>query len=174
MADTDESFQLRVFGLATFHAASFVVAVVMAFHLRDALPAALQSLHTASGFAAFVFFWATTWFATRTGLRNVGFDDTLSESFVASAVVAAGWNGLYIFVVLFAGFFFLVVLREPGAVGSVLAVFLLGSTVGSLVAFVIGGLVGLLYGLVDAGLLRVSAALFRWAHGSPSRGLPRT
>jgi hypothetical protein len=169
MADTDESFSLRLFGLATFHAASFVVAVVMAFHLRGALPAALQSLHTASGFAAFAFFWATTWFATRTGLRKVGFDDTLSESFVASAVVAAGWNGLYIFVVLFAGFFFLVVFREP-RVGSALAVFLLGSTVGSLVAFVIGGLVGLLYGLVDAGLLGVSAALLRWAHGSPSRG----
>ena len=163
MADTDESFHLRLFGLATFHAASFLVAMVMVFHLRGFLPEALQRLDTATGFAAFGLFWTTTWFATRTGLRNVQLDDTMSESFVASAVVAAGWNGLYVFIALFAGFLF-VVIREP-IVGSVLAVFLIGSTIGSLFAFVIGGLVGLLYGLVDAALLGFSAALFRWAGG---------
>jgi hypothetical protein len=159
MADTDESFHLRLFGLATFHAASFLVAIMMFVHLRGFLPAALERLGTATGFAAFGLFWTTTWFATRTGLRNVRLDDAISESFVASAVVAAGWNGLYVFIALFAGVLFLVI-REPGA--PVLAVLLIGC-IGSLVAFVIGGLAGLLYGLVDAGLLGISAALFRWA-----------
>jgi hypothetical protein len=177
MADTDESFHLRFFALATFHAASFVVVVVMFFHLRGFLPAALERLGTATGFAAFGLFWTTTSFATRRGLRNVQFDHTLSESFVASTVVAAGWNGLYVFIVLLAGLLFVIV-REP-LVGSVPAVFLIVSTIGSLAAFVIGGLVGLLYGLVDAALLRIGAALFRWAAGSSSRGsddsrLPRT
>ena len=161
MADTDESLHLRLFGLATFHAATFLVAIMMFFHLRGLLPAALERLGTATGFAAFGLFWTTTWFATRRGLRHVRLDDNISESFVASTVVAAGWNGLYVFFVLFAGFL-VVVIREPRG-GSVLAVFLIGSIVGSLLAFVIGGLVGLLYGLVDAALLGFSAALVRWA-----------
>ena len=160
MADTDESFHLRVFGLATFHATSFLVAIVMLVHLGGALPAELERLGTATGFAAFGLFWTTTWFATRRGLRTVRLDDPFSESFVASTVVAAGWNGLYVFIALLVRVLFLVN-RDPGA--SVLAVLLIGSTIGSLFAFVIGGLVGLLYGLVDAGLLGFSAALVRWA-----------
>lgn len=160
MADTDDPVHLRLFGLATFHAASFLVAIMMFLHLRGALPPALERLGTATGFAAFGLFWTTTWFATRRGLRHARLDDTISESFVAATVVAAGLNGLYVFIVLLARVLFLLS-RDPGA--SVVAVFLLGSTIGSLVAFVIGGLVGLLYGLVDAALLGVSAALVRWA-----------
>ena len=175
MADTDDSFHLRLFSLATFHAASFVVAVMLSFHLRGALPSALQRLDTATGFAAFGLFWTTTWFATRAGLLNVRRDDTGSDSFVASTVVAAGWNGLYVFAALFVVVLLFALVGAPaylargGPIGPILTLFLIGSTLGSLVAFVIGGLVGLIYGLAEAALFGVSAALFRWTDVSAKK-----
>src|SRR5580765_5693023 len=118
MADTDESdesFHLRLWSRATFRVASFTAAVVMSIHLRASLPAALSRLDTTTGFGFFLLLWSTTWFATRRGFRYRRLARADSESSVAAAVVAGGWNGLYLYVVLFVGFTFPIITRERPA-----------------------------------------------------------
>jgi hypothetical protein len=160
MACTSESSSLELWSLATFRVASFTGSVVVYLHWRGSLPATLSRLDTAAGFGFFLLLWATTWLATRTGRRYRRLANSSFGRGVASTIVAGGWNGLYVFVVLFLGLLFFIIREQR--VASVLGIALIGSTLGGLVAYVIGGLVGLLYGLVDAMLFGVSARLFRW------------
>lgn len=159
MADT-ESFSLQLWSRATFRVASFTAVVAMSIHLRGSLPAALSQLDTAIGFGFFLYLWTTTWFATRRGFRYRRRAEAHAESSIAATVVAGGWNGLYLFAVLFAGLLFPIVTQQREA--PLLLIVLFGSTCGSLLAFVVGGAVGLLYGLIEALLLGLSAALLRW------------
>jgi hypothetical protein len=160
MAGTNESFSLELWSLATFRVATFTVSVVLSFHLGGSLSATLSRLDTATGFGFFLLLWATTWLATRTGLRQMRRGNSSSNQRLASAIVAGGWNGLYVFIALLVGFLFFTIRDQRGA--SVLPSIPIGFTIGGLLAFVVGGLVGLLYGLVDAMLLGFSAWLFRW------------
>jgi hypothetical protein len=164
MASTDEPHPLELWSLATFRAASFTAAVVLSFHLRGALPAALSSLDTATGFGFFLLLWVTTWRATRTGLRLGRDGHGLFDRRVAPSIVAGGWNGVYVFIGLLAAFLFLMVLKQR--FGSVLVFGVIGSTIGSLLAFVVGALAGLLYGLVDALLIGFSDRLFQWVRSA--------
>lgn len=160
MAGTNESVSLELWSLATFRVTSFTASVVMSFHVGGSLSATLSGLDTATGFGFFLLLWTTTWFATRTGLGYLRRADSVVEPRVISTGVAGGWNGVYVFIVLLVGFLFFTIREQR--VASVLAIALIGSTVGSLLAFFIGALVGLLYGLVDAMLFGFSAWLFNW------------
>ena len=169
MASTEEPHSLELWSLATFRVASFTGAVVLSFHLRGSLPAALSRLDTATGFGVFLLLWVTTWCATRTGLRLGRDGDGLFDRRVAPTIVAGGWNGLYVFVGLLAAFLFLMV-REQG-VASVLVFAVIGSTLGSLLAFAVGAVAGLLYGLVDGLLIGFSARLFQWVRSKAKPSL---
>ena len=161
MASTNDSLSLGLWSLATFRVASLTASVVMLFHLRGSLSATLSRLDTATGFGGFALLWATTWFATRTGLRYMQRTDSFVERRVASTIVAGGRNGVYVFFILLVVFSLFTIKGQ--SVRFILAVVLIGSTIGNVFAFVVGGLVGLLYGLVDATLFGFSAWLFRWA-----------
>src|SRR4051812_27320767 len=94
---------LRAWSLATFHAVSFVVAMVGGGHLNGSLRSRLGSLDTVTGVAAFLALWAITWFVTPTGLRKMEppIDAAGSGAIVMSMTVAGGWNGIAIFAGLF-------------------------------------------------------------------------
>jgi hypothetical protein len=160
MASTSELSSLELWSLAAFRAASFTAAVVLSFHLRGSLPATLSRLDTATGFGFFLLLWATTWFATRTGLRYGRGADGLVDRRVMPTIVAGGWNGVYVFIGLQVALLFLMIPEQR--VASILVVAVIGSILGSLLAFVVGAVAGVLYGLVDAILFGVSARLFQW------------
>jgi hypothetical protein len=157
---------LRVWSLATFHTATFVAAVVVGLHVRGSMAAALSRLSTALGVGFFLVFWASTWAATRAGLRALESDDDdhVAGSIVMRLTVAGGWNGIGIFAVLAPGFLFNLALHGTPAPAFVPLV-VLGGAIGGSLAFTIGAVVGFVYGLVDAALLRGGAALLRWTQG---------
>src|SRR5260221_6040094 len=101
MAGTNESFSLELWSLATFRVTSFTATVVMSFHVGGSLSATLNGLDTATGFGFFLLLWATTWFATRTGLGYMRHGDSLVESRVVSTGVAGGWDSIGAFFILF-------------------------------------------------------------------------
>jgi hypothetical protein len=154
---------LRVWMVATFHTLSFVVAVVAVVHAGGSLADRLARLDTTTGVLLFLAFWATTWGATRAGLRKIqpDLDEASSGSMVMSTTVAGGLNGVVIFAILLIGFAFRLTTGEAGL--ATLPVLFLTAAIGTTLAFTTGAVVGMAYGLIDAALLGCSAALFRWA-----------
>jgi hypothetical protein len=170
MASTDEPASLELWSLAAFRAASFTAAAVLLLHRRGSLAATLSRLDTAIGVATYLLLWTTTWFATRTGLRLGRDEDGLVGRRVMPAIVAGGWNGVYVFIAPLIGVLGLII--SQGSVLSVLPIAAIGSTLGSLLAFVVGAVAGWLYGMLEALLDRVGSRLFEWvtaADGSSDR-----
>jgi hypothetical protein len=112
MASTDEPASLELWSLAAFRAASFTAAAVLLLHRRGSLAATLSRLDTAIGVAAYLLLWTTTWFATRTGLRRIAAAVvTVAVQRVMPAIVAGGWNGVYVFIAPLIGVLGLVISR---------------------------------------------------------------
>ena len=165
MADTEHAFALRVWTLATFHTASFVVAVVVGVHVSGTLAARLARLDTPTGAGFFLALWALTWYATRAGLLKMDsrIEEASSGSIVMWTTVAGGWNGVGIFALfLLVGFVFSLASRGASGIALVPVLFF-SAVLGSVLAFTTGDVMGLAFGLIDALLLRCSGALFRWA-----------
>ena len=164
MADTDRPHSLRLWSIATFHAVSFVGLLVVGVHWSGSLASVLGRLDTLTGFGVFFVLWATTWCATRVGLRSIGsrVDEATASSVIFSMTVAGGWNGVAVLLLMIV--VALVFALARGVAGlSLIPVLFFTSVIGSLLAFTVGAVVGLLYGLADAALLRFGALLFRWA-----------
>ena len=160
MAGTDGSHSLRVWSLATFRVATFMVAAALYFHVNDTLQQKLSSLNTALGFGAFLYLWLTTWHATRMGVRSMESDPRVDWT-IDATMVAGGWNGLYIFILPAAGIVITALVSEQPL--SALPIFVVVTVIGSIAAFVIGLIVGLAYGLTEAVLFRASTALLHRA-----------
>ena len=64
MDATDRVPPLRLWSSATFHSSTFVLALVIVFHVSGSLPWRLAMLNTESGLGLFVMLWITTWFAS--------------------------------------------------------------------------------------------------------------
>jgi hypothetical protein len=158
MDATDRVPALRLVAFATFHAASFVVAIALAAHLGGSLRSSLARLDTVSGFAFFIVFWILTALTTRGDLRRIGpdVDEPFAPAIVVSTIVAGGWNGVGVFVI-----FGVMMFIRAGL--ALLPALVLVAVIGSLLAFTVGAIAGFLYGLVDAALVAAGAFLFRWA-----------
>jgi hypothetical protein len=161
MADTDDTFHLRLWSLATFHTVSFMVSLAVGVHLSGSLAAALKPLDTKTGFGFFLILWAITWFATRAGLRQMKtrIEEASATSIVSSTTIAGGWNGIGIWIAIVSGYAIFTLASRSRAL-ALIPLFFLASVLGSLLAFTVGAVVGLVYGLTDALLLRLSAGLF--------------
>jgi hypothetical protein len=159
----------RVWSLAAFRTTSFMIGVIMSLHVRGSLAGSLRRLDTTTGFGLFLVVWATTWFATRRGLRELERVDTASSAAtVMSTIVAGAWNGLYVFGALVLGFLAASIITQgPGAV-PVIPVFAIGSVIGGTVAFTIGAIVGLFYGMIELFVSRVCSRLYRWTTPGPT------
>jgi hypothetical protein len=161
MADTDDTFLLRLWSLATFHTVSFMVSLAIGVHLSGSLAAALKPLDTRTGFGFFLILWTTTWFATRAGLRQMRrrIEDVSAATVVLSMAIAGGWNGVSVWIAIMVGITIFTLASRAWTL-ALIPSFVLVSLVGSLLAFVVGVVVGLIYGLTDALLLRLSGSLF--------------
>jgi hypothetical protein len=160
MAGTSPRFDLRLWSVATFRLVTFVVALALFVHLRGLLRGTLSSLDTTTGFGFFLLLWVTTCLATVQGVRyrqraRHNGDGRGGESDLASTIVAGGWNGAYVFLILIVSLALASVASR--AAGGAAIGFVLASIAGTLIAFVIGGLVGLIFGLIEALLFAVSA-----------------
>jgi hypothetical protein len=164
MADTDDTFQLEICSLATFHTVSFMLSLVIGVHLSGSLVPVLKQLDTRTGFGFVLILWAITWFATRAGLRRmrVRVQDASVATVVSSMTIAGGWNGVGIWVALIAGYAIVALVSHESPR---LPFLFLASVLGGLLAFTVGATVGLVYGITDALLVRLSAGLFSIAGG---------
>lgn len=162
---------LVIWAFATFHAAAFVLVLLLLIYRGGGLGQALQGLNTAVGLGLFLALWTTTYVATRRALRGLGLDAPAQIDAGALTARALRWGALN--GVMFLAVLALVVpggyaithlsdlvqaLRGPTAVQS--ALFVLGGLVVSgTVALVVGALIGLLLAGVDLFLLGMAARI---------------
>jgi hypothetical protein len=156
MGAIDDGTALRVFAVATFRAATFIVAFALSLHLTGRLPGILGSLNTELGFAAFALLWTTTVVATRAERRRMADGESSVGARVMTTTVAGAWNGLYVWAAMLA---VLVINAVSGSGAGALIFALLGIVIGGVLAFTLGAVVGLAYGSVEAVLLQISAVL---------------
>jgi hypothetical protein len=160
-----------VWGLATFHASTFVLVAVLLIYRGGGLGQALEGLNTLLGLALFVALWTTTYVATRNALRGLGIAMPSAIDDVAFTRRAIRWgalNGL-----MFLGVLVLVVpggyaLTHLGDIAQALtgptvlqsAAFVAGGLViASALALVIGAIVGLLFSGIDLILLGLATRI---------------
>lgn len=157
MAGTDA--RLRLWSLSTFRATTFLIAIVLVLHLRGTLQSSLRELDTAIGFASFLLFWASTYAASRLGLRYAenATGEGPAERLLAATIVAGAWNGAFVFLLLVSAAFVVSVVAT-GSIGPIVA-FGFAAIVGSTVAFAFGGVAGLAYGAIEGVLSAVSSRL---------------
>ena len=171
-SECDHPAPLDVWSLATFRTTSFMIGVIMSLHERGSLTRSLRQLDTTTGFGLFLVMWATTWFATRRGLREVERSASIniasSAAIVMSTIVAGAWNGLYVFGALVLGFLAASIITQGLGAVPVIPVFAIGSVIGGTVAFTIGAIVGLFYGMIELFVSRVCSRLYRWTTPGPT------
>lgn len=163
--------RLVIWAFATFHAAAFVLVLLLLVYRGGGLGKALQGLNTAVGLGLFLALWTTTYVATRGALRGLGLDAPAQIDAGALTARALRWGALN--GVMFLAVLALVVpggyaithlsdvvqaLRGPTAVQSTLFV-LGGLVVSGTVALVVGALIGLLLSGVDLFLLGMAARI---------------
>ncbi len=134
---------LLAWALGGFHAALLVAVGVLAIHLDGRAGYLLQGLSTAAGLAAYVFLWATAWWAVRAWLRDGG-----------ALLDGLKW-GTANALVVFAGGYVVVFLPLAANGPSAIRLLVVALGVGALVAVTVGALVGALFALIDHGLLRL-------------------
>ncbi len=149
MAATDSRSGLRLVSLATFRAATFLIAIVLWLHLRGVLPAFLGRLDTLSGFAAFAAFWCSTAVASRIGLGL--------EGGVGGTTVAGCWNGAFVFLAAFGVTTFIRIAADGPMFAAIVLPF--AAMLGAIVAFSIGGIVGAVYAVAEALLFSIGRRL---------------
>ncbi|PYR22602.1 MAG: hypothetical protein DMF98_19945 [Acidobacteria bacterium] len=161
-----------MWSLATFRTTSFMIGVIMSLLERGSLTGSLRQLDTTTGFGLFLVIWATTWLATRRGLREVersaSVDTASSAAIVMSTIVAGAWDGLYVFGALVVGFLAASISTQGLGALPVIPVFAIGSVFGGTVAFTIGAIAGLLYGMVELFVRGVCRRLYLWTTSNPT------
>jgi hypothetical protein len=176
----DRGERTIIWAFATFHAALFVLVIVLVAYRGGGLGPALQELNTAVGLGLFVALWATTFVTTGKALRGLGLGAPARIDDLAFTAAAIRWgaiNGvmfLGILAVVFLGGSaathfddLLQALRGPTVVQS--AAFLVGGLiVASAVAMIAGGLIGLIFAGIDLFLLGIAARATRQPRSSPS------
>jgi hypothetical protein len=170
MSEPARDDRLLAWGLATFHAAGFVLLLVTLLHVAGGLGSALGSLNTVVGLGLYAVLWVTAWWAARQAVRGLRLAEPdrpiAGWELLGRGFLWGGVNGAVFWLVLLA----LLVIqslaggttRDPVSLGLALVSFLvlfLGIGVG--VAFAVGGLVGLLFATVDWTALALAHALWR-------------
>lgn len=157
---------LRLWSLSTFRTTSFMIALVISQFVQGSLQDRFTSLGTGIGLLLFAGLWASTWIATRWGLRTQA-DARITRAAwgppVAPTIIAGGSNGLLVFVPVMATFLVGIVTSGRMGVLPMLGLLLVGSVIGGAVAFAVGAFVGFLYGIAEAFLLGLSDRIYGWA-----------
>jgi hypothetical protein len=161
MADTDRALTLRIWCLATFRAATFVIVVAATAHLRDSLKPALGILDTRIGVAAFAVLWALTWYVTRASIRRWGapFESASPGQQFMTAVVAGGFNGAAVYLLIVSERLFETLPNHAMSLDGLMRVLAL-SLFGLPVSFSFGMVVGVAFGLFEVLIVGVGSMLF--------------
>jgi hypothetical protein len=163
MADTDRALNLRVWCLATFRAATFVIVVATAAHLNGSLKPALGALDTRLGVAAFTMLWTLTWYVTRASVRRWGtpFESASPAKQFMTAVVAGGFNGAAVYFLIVSERLFETLPNHAMSLDGLTRVIAL-SLFRLPVSFSVGMVVGVAYGLFEVLIVGIGSMLFDW------------
>lgn len=168
MDSTVVAHPLLVWGLATFHAAFFVLVAVYLFYLSGQLGDALSGLNTFIGFGIFFLLWLTTWWTAQSLVRSLaGRRSSGIRDMAAVLGYGAGWgaaNGaLFLLGLLPVGLIVIIAdfvgAGKPEQLASIIIVGPVFTIFATAVAAVVGLVVGLLFGVIDAVALLAARGL---------------
>jgi hypothetical protein len=156
---------LRLWSLATYRTATFVITIALIVHLDGMLASMLHELDTRTGVAFFLLVWTSTWFASRRGLRDQrqSEDNRDREPSIMYTIVAGAWNGVYVYAALLAVAAISATMSHASPVPG-LIVIASAFPIGAVFAFTIGGIVGFAFGVLEGVLFAISG----WIAGARS------
>ena len=172
--------RLTAWGLATFHAAGFVLVLLVPLYAAGGLGTLLQGLNTATGLALFGALWAASWLCTRQALRrtvpvptsagHTGSNERRPRLWVAlgQGALWGGVNGVLFLLCLFGAL--LPVILMQGLTGESAAALGFYLAIGAVVALLLGAVVGVVFGAVDYALLALAESVLA-PPASQRRGL---
>ena len=172
----DPSPRFRVFvtiAFATFHTLAFLAILLLATNVSSDLRGVIGLTHPLVGIALCIALWATTWFATKQGLKHSKWNLIQAPRYrdlMGEGIIWGGINGalflLFAEIIIGAGIVTsnirvvqasLDLLQSLIVVGDILIIFIFGAPL----AFMIGANVGFLVGILDSLLI---AAFRRLEH----------
>lgn len=152
--------RLVTWALATFHATTFVVAIVLFAYAGGGLGQALGGLNTFVGLGLFVALWATTYVTTAKALAGL---DLVSSArgragYVRRTLRWGSRNGMAFLAVLgiVALFAALSSTRPQDLVSGILFPALFIAPIALVVSAGVGGAVGVIFGVIDLGLFALA------------------
>ncbi len=152
--------KLVMWSLATFHATTFVLAIVLFAYSRGALGAGLSGLNTFVGLGLFVALWATTYVTTSRALKGLDLIGSARDrgSYPRRALRWGAANGMSFLVILgVVAVGAAISNTQPGQVASgILLPALFIVPIALIVSAAVGGAVGALFGIVDLGLFAIA------------------
>jgi hypothetical protein len=152
--------KLVTWSLATFHATTFVLAIVLFTYSRGGLGAALSGLNTFVGLGLFAALWVTTYLTTSRALEGLDLVRSARdrEAYGRRTVRWGAANGMGFLVIL--GVVALLVAisnTRPDQVGpGILFPALLAAPIALVVAAAVGGAAGVIFGIIDLGLFALA------------------
>ncbi len=154
------AMKLVTWSLATFHATTFVLVILLFAYSRDALGAGLSGLNTFVGLGLFIALWATTYVTTSRAVKGLDLIGSARDrsGYGRRAFRWGAANGMALLAILG----IVVVLTavsttRPGQVAQgVLLPALFIAPIALVVSAAVGGAVGVLFGIVDLGLFAVA------------------
>ena len=158
MAETRPGEALAAWGLGTFHALAFLLALLIPLYASGSLGWLLDDLGTLPGFALFALLWALSAWGTRRALRAAAAPAPLPQALFEGrvplgralwqAVLWGAVTGLLFVLAFLLGF---AVLGTPGV--------MLYTPFAAVLALLVGAAAGLLLALLDLALLALARAV---------------
>jgi hypothetical protein len=152
--------RLVTWSLATFHATTFVLAIVLFAYSRNALGAGLSGLNTFVGLGLFVALWATTYLTTSRALTGLDLISSARDRGVypRRTLRWGAANGMSFLAIL--GLVALIAAIANARSGQVTSGILVPALFIAPIALVasaaVGGAVGALFGIIDLALFAVA------------------
>jgi hypothetical protein len=151
-----DAMKLVTWALATFHATTFVLAIVLFAYSTGGLGTTLSGLNTLVGLGLFLALWATTYVTTAKALAGL---DLVASSrdrrgYVGRTLRWGSRNGMAFLAVLGVVALFAALARTrpqdlwPGILFPALFI----APIALVVSAAVGGAVGVIFGLIDLGL----------------------
>ena len=150
------AMKLVTWSLATFHATTFVLAIVLFVYSRDALGAGLSGLNTFVGLGLFVALWVATYVTTSRALKGLDLIGSARDrgGYTRRAFRWGAANGMAFLAILgIVAVLTAVANTRPGQVASgILLPALFIAPIALVVSAAVGGAVGALFGIIDLAL----------------------
>ena len=152
--------KLVTWSLATFHASTFVLTIVLLAYSRGGLGGTLSGLNTFVGLGLFVALWATTYFTTARALAGLDLIASLRDrdGYLRRTLRWGSRNGMAFLAVLgVVALFAAVANTRPEQVGpGILFPALFIAPIALVVSAGVGGAVGLIFGFIDLALFAIA------------------